>query len=98
MSMATAFGLLRQPVSKSEKKSKFIMISAGIFLTVLIMSIAFAWSTGPSSPTKVDRCKAKVAGLAPIGWVRDFHSYNTAIWSCTHMVVRSSIYGNAPVE
>jgi hypothetical protein len=100
MSMATISPeLLRPPVSKSDKKSKFTIIYAGIFLTVLFMSIFVAWSTGlSSSPTNLAPCTAKVAGLAPVGVIRDANSYNTAIYECTHMVVRSSIYGNAPVE
>lgn len=88
--------LLRPKVSKAARENKFTIICAGIFLTMLFMSIFFAWSTGlSSSPTKVAECTSKVVRLATVGDIRDAHSYDTAIYSCSKMVnIQGSIYGS----
>jgi hypothetical protein len=86
--------LLRPRVSKSSKESKYVIISAGIFLAILFMSIFVAWSTGPSSPTKRDLCIPKVTGLAHFGYIRSAAAYYTAINACVQTNTDSSIYGS----
>jgi hypothetical protein len=85
---------LRRPaVSKSNKKTKSIIVIGAIILTIILaFGIATGLSIGlPTSPTKQTNCTSKVLELAQKGIVRD----TGAIYGCTHMHGLSSVYGEA---
>ena len=88
---------LRRPtVSKSNPKTKSIIVIGVIGLTIIMaFGVATGISTGLPSSMKLTNCTSKVLELAQKGIVIEVGGYNGAIYECTHMNGLSSVYGVA---
>ena len=94
------FELRRETVSRSSKKTKTLIVIAGIAFLLIIVGFSVITTLGSTSSSSISStrnavCTAKVLGLAQKGIVRDVTGYYSAIYKCTHMHDLSSVYGRA---
>src|SRR5919197_2241326 len=88
-------------VSDNKKRRKTILLILGIVVSVLVAATGIAFITmlaagygATDDSHKQAICTAKAIDFAQKGIVRDAGGFNGAIYECTNMNYRNSIYGD----
>ena len=91
-------------VSDNKKRRKTVLLILGMVVSVLVVAmgivfiimLASGYYGTNNDSYKQTICTAKAIDFAQKGIIRDIGGFNGAIYECTHMNYRNSIYGDVP--